>query len=149
MYNGEFAKDAAMKEHERNYESLTVYPDGDLVWNEKINKESYSPDSYSLITVGTGSVPCNCDWCHDNIMHKETGACDSKDGWIASYSDEELSERGFNSAEAAYEADRKSGNLIKLYPEDYDFDSDALGYKQEEMIAAVEEIPLGFFDDEN
>ena len=33
-------------------------------------------------------------------MHKETGAVDTKGGWIASYPQEELAERGLTAVEA-------------------------------------------------
>ena len=39
------------------------------------------------------------------FMHRETGSIDTEEGWIASYSQEELEYRGFSSAEEAFEAD--------------------------------------------
>lgn len=33
-------------------------------------------------------------------MHKETGSTDDRDGWIASYTTEELEERGLTAEEA-------------------------------------------------
>jgi hypothetical protein len=38
-------------------------------------------------------------------MHKETGATDTREGWIASYSEEELEERELTAEEAFDEDD--------------------------------------------
>jgi len=46
-------------------------------------------------------------------MHKETGSVDDMDGWLSAYSAEELEERGFASAQAAFEHDTAAGMLVK------------------------------------
>jgi hypothetical protein len=65
--------EAASKDHERNYEKLHVRRDGTVSWFESINKSDDLIDRQasdfravpSVITVGTGSVICNCDHCQD------------------------------------------------------------------------------------
>ena len=45
-------------------------------------------------------------------MHKETGSIDSKEGWISSYSQEELEARGLTAEEAF--ADDEGVTLIEI-----------------------------------
>ena len=46
-------------------------------------------------------------------MHKETGSVDDMEGWLSAYSAEELQERGFASAQAAFEHDIATGILVE------------------------------------
>lgn len=67
LENGEHVHDALRKGHERNYETLYVYPDGECRWSEEADANTYrvrdgEPIPY-LAKAGTGSIPCNCDWC--------------------------------------------------------------------------------------
>jgi hypothetical protein len=48
-------------------------------------------------------------------MHRETGSIDTREGWLQSYSKEELEERGFSTAEQAFEHD-VGETLIELWP---------------------------------
>lgn len=48
-------------------------------------------------------------------MHKETGSIDSRDGWIASYSADELDARNLT-AEQAFNAD-EGETLFQITPE--------------------------------
>lgn len=67
-------KEAATKQHERNYEKLHVLRDGTVSWYESTNKSDDIIDRHadgfapvpSVITVGTGSYTCNCDHCNDS-----------------------------------------------------------------------------------
>jgi hypothetical protein len=63
----EMLGEALRKSHEQNYDTLYVDPDGDLYWIESIDyNEGQWRDGHpvpSLCHVGTGSVPCNCEWC--------------------------------------------------------------------------------------
>jgi hypothetical protein len=59
--------------HKRNYWKLHIWRDGRITLDESINQSDDLIDSQadhfcpvpSIITIGTGSVPCNCDWCQD------------------------------------------------------------------------------------
>lgn len=59
------------KAHETNYETLYVSRDGQMWWSEEVSADTRIIDNEaetfaavpSLIQVGTGSTPCNCDWC--------------------------------------------------------------------------------------
>jgi hypothetical protein len=65
--------EAASKGHERNYEKLHVRRDGSVSWFESINASDDIIDGHadhfcavpSVVTVGTGSYACNCDYCED------------------------------------------------------------------------------------
>lgn len=105
---------AARKSHERNYEKLHIRRDGTVSWFESLNKSEDLIDREangfkavrSVITVGTGSVLCNCDFCED-------------DGFV-------------DRAEAIDAAITEHGT--------YQIEHD--------MEAAFEEIPQGYFHDE-
>ena len=64
---------AIEKSHERNYEKLHVWRDGSVSWREYINRSDDTIDRRaagfaavpSVACVGTGSMPCDCDWCAD------------------------------------------------------------------------------------
>lgn len=47
-------------------------------------------------------------------MHFETGSVDTKEGWIDSYSNEELQERGLTIADQAFDDDIENVNLIEV-----------------------------------
>jgi hypothetical protein len=64
--------------HQRNYEKLHVRRDGTVSWFETINESSDLIDDQaetfcaieSVITTGTGSYACNCDWCNE-VYHPD------------------------------------------------------------------------------
>lgn len=64
---GNHAQDMLRKSHERNYETLYVDPDGECWWSEEADSNTWQARDGeaipSLARAGTGSTPCNCDWC--------------------------------------------------------------------------------------
>ena len=64
---GDHAQDVLRKSHERNYETLYVDSDGECWWSEEADSNTWQARDGeaipSLAKAGTGSVPCNCDWC--------------------------------------------------------------------------------------
>jgi hypothetical protein len=76
---------AAAKEHQRNYQKLHVDRDGTVSWFESINRTDDLIDRNapgfaaiaSVITVGTGSVACNCDFCDDEAFANRDEAIDA------------------------------------------------------------------------
>lgn len=61
--DGDWVNEALIKAHQRNYETLYVDHDGDLWWSEEADSYTHRRNTARLCQVGTGSVPCNCDWC--------------------------------------------------------------------------------------
>ena len=46
-------------------------------------------------------------------IHRETGSIDDREGWLEAYSAEELEDRGFKTAEEAFDYDVENGMLIE------------------------------------
>jgi hypothetical protein len=91
----EYVGQAAIYSHHRNYHKLHINRDGSLSWFEAINKADDLIDRkadhfcavQSLITVGTGSCKCNCDWCDNDEYDTQDDAiadafADSDITWI-------------------------------------------------------------------
>jgi hypothetical protein len=53
-------------------------------------------------------------WTMKFYTHMITGDTLSKEDWLSCYSAEELAERGFETAEAAFAADVRGGDLIEV-----------------------------------
>jgi hypothetical protein len=126
--------DAARKEHESNYEKLHIYRDGSLSWCEFIDQNSDLIDDEadgfapipSLITVGTGSVACNCDYC--NMVYSATNeAYALADG--RPYAREDM----YTTLDEAIADAVANSDLDDL---------------ERTMLDALDEIPVGYFDDE-
>lgn len=121
---------AARKEHERNYEKLHIYRDGSVSWFECINKTDDLIDSEashfaavpSVITVGTGSCGCNCDYCNEvyDAEVEENALADDEDAKYESVSDA-IDDAVLNSDTEDMEAS---------------------------MLVRFDEIETGYFDDE-
>lgn len=105
---GDHAQDVLRKGHERNYETLYVDPDGDCWWSEEADSNTWQTRDGEAIPylakVGTGSTPCNCDWCQG------PDAVDSTD--------------------------------------EIEFESEEIDCACTEMVRHLDEIPVGYFDDE-
>ena len=125
---------AATKDHERNYEKLHIRRDGTISWTESIDKYGDIIDSGadhfaaipSVITVGTGSCSCNCDYC-DEVYNADEEANALADG-------------------RKYDRDNK-------YDSDADAIADAVSNSdledmETDMLARFDEIETGYFDDE-
>lgn len=65
--------EVAQKTHEMYYWKMHIWRDGDVTLDESINQSDDIIDSQadhfcpvqSVITVGTGSCACNCDYCNN------------------------------------------------------------------------------------
>ena len=103
---GNYAQEAIVKQHEKNYDHLMVDADGSVWWNESTNY-CYYGDRATLGTFGTGSIPCNCDWCSgpdavdspsdidfdgDAVDYCLTEMCAKLDNVAYGYFDDETSE---------------------------------------------------------
>lgn len=101
---------AARKSHERNYEKLHVRRDGTVSWFESINKHDDLIDSEadgfraicSVITVGTGSVLCNCDFCEDEGFADRAEAIDAAITEHGTYQIEQDMEAAFSQIPQGY-----------------------------------------------
>ena len=122
------------KSHELNYEKLHVYRDGELRWTESINASDDIIDSEaegfaaipSLATTGAGSCSCNCDYCNEVYSAK--------------------------AEEYAIEQGRKYVRDEK-YATHEDAINDAVANSdlsdiETMMLEALDEIPVGYFRDE-
>jgi hypothetical protein len=129
------APEYAAYEHERNYRKLHVRRDGSVAWSEFIDRHSDLIDEQaqgfaavpSVATVGTGSCMCNCDYCI-SVYDAAEEATAIEDG--REYKREEKWE---SRAEAVREAVAAS---------------DLAGI-EEMMLARLDEIPQGYFNDED
>jgi hypothetical protein len=143
---------AARKSHERNYEKLHVRRDGTVSWFESISKSDDLVDDEagtrsisaipSVITVGTGSYGCNCDFC-DHVFDKgneDSRAERARDR--AAEGDEERAE-----AEARREYERESYATEAEAIAEAVASSD-LEYIEGEMLDGFDSIAIGYFDDE-
>lgn len=108
LENGEHVTDALRKAHERNYETLYVDRDGSCWWADEIDSNTWRTHAGgptpSLAKVGTGSTPCNCDWC-----------------------------QGPDAVDSTSEIEFEAGEL---------------SHQSEDMQRRLDEIPVGYFDDE-
>lgn len=84
----EFAREAAERSHQRNYHKLHVWRDGSVSWTESLNSTDDIIDRgakhfaavKSVISVGTGSYLCNCDFCEDKgFDSREEAICAAVD----------------------------------------------------------------------
>lgn len=127
--------EAARKGHERNYEKLHVYRDGSLSWFESIDKNSDLIDGEadgfaaipSLITVGTGSYACNCDYC--NMVYSATDEANALADGRKYYAREDM----YSTTDEAIADAVANSDLDDL---------------ERTMLDALDEIPVGYFDDE-
>src|SRR5208337_319090 len=125
---------AATKAHERNYEKLHINRDGSINWSECINKSDDVIDRYadhfsavpSVITVGTGSFGCNCDYCDEVYNADVEASC----LWI----------------EGKYDRDNKYDSYADAIA-DAVSNSD-LSDLESSMLASFDSIEIGYFDDE-
>ena len=126
--------EAATKNHQQNYEKLHVGRDGTVSWFESINKLDDLIDREaggfqaipSVITVGTGSYMCNCDYCEEVYNADEEA-----------YAKEQGDE---------YDKDEKYETVT-------DAIADAVGNEdqtetEESMLKSFDDIPVGYFSDE-
>jgi hypothetical protein len=120
--------------HQRNYQKLHVRRDGTVNWFESINTSDDLIDSQakgfqaiqSVHTTGTGSYACNCAWCNE-VYHPDVEALAQEQG------------RAYDRS-AKYETYEEAINAAVC-------DSDLSGI-EEGMLKAFEDIPAGYFDDE-
>lgn len=125
---------AVRKDHERNYEKLHVRRDGTVTWFESINRSDNLIDSEadgfqpieSVITVGTGSVLCNCDYCNDvyNADEEREALADGRE----------------------YDRDAKYDSRAEAI-DDAVANSDLFETK-DQMLERFDCIPAGYFHDE-
>jgi hypothetical protein len=105
---------AAFRQHESNYHKLHIHRDGSISWltcfnqsDDVIDREAQGFAAVpSVITVGTGSCDCNCDYCTSDYDMRADAIADA-------VSNSDLSDM------------------------------------ENAMLAALDEIPAGYFDDEN
>ena len=57
--------DILRKAHMQNIHTLYINRDGSVFWSEEASENTWSEgdDIAYLYSTGTGSTPCNCDWC--------------------------------------------------------------------------------------
>ena len=127
--------EAAALDHQRNYHKIHIRRDGTVSFTESINRSDDLIDDGadhfaaipSVATVGTGSVVCNCDYCNevynetDEQLAKDDGRSYDKDAKYATHADA--------IADAVANSD--------------------LGDMESDMLARFDEIPAGYFDDED
>jgi len=130
----ESVTEAAALSHERNYHKLHIRRDGSVNWSESINRSDDIIDDRadefaavpSVITTGTGSFACNCDHCED----------------VYDAADEAMAvEQGREYDKAAKYASRADAIADAVSESD-------LTDIENAMLAAFDEIPEGYFDDE-
>lgn len=137
---------AATKDHERNYEKLHVRRNGTLTWFESINESDDLIDDRadgfaairSVITVGTGSYACNCDYCND-VHDADDEAAAIAEG------------REYPHYRLPSDTEPASELMYATY-EDAIADAVAntdLSDMEARMFAKFDMIPLGYFDDED
>lgn len=112
----EVCKDWAMRRHLNgvSYETLEVYPDGDLVDYEEPSSNSWHTGTRVL--THTYGVPCNCDCCAE--WDSDTDGCQSE----------------FKNKSDFIEACLNN--------------TDEVSQLLDSIFERVDEIPFGFFDDE-
>lgn len=124
----EAVTDRAAYEHMPNYYKLHVYRDGAVGWTEHIDRLSDIIDSHaehfaavpSVCCVGTGSYACNCEYCNARIS--------------ALHSDDEPIPQGcYETRDEAIQAAVADSDLSGL---------------EADMLAQLDAIPLGYFNDE-
>lgn len=52
-----------IKSHQTGYFRVELTDDGELETHDDIDVNDRRPDNHLLLSVGTGSVACNCDAC--------------------------------------------------------------------------------------
>ena len=118
--------DVAAQEHRRNYRKLHIRRDGTADFDLIDDKAEHFAAIPSVACVGTGGYACNCDYCNE-VYCAEDEARAAEDG------------RKYD-REAKYETQE-------------DAISDAVGDSdlsdlEARMLAALDEIEVGYFDDE-
>lgn len=126
--------EAATKQHQRNFWKLHVWRDGTVSWFEAVDSSQDLIDRHadhfapvpSVITVGTNSFSCNCDYC--NEVYDSTA--------------EQLAlEQG-----RLYDKSAKFVSFDEAIAESVN--SSDLSDLESSMLAAVDDIPVGYFEDE-
>jgi hypothetical protein len=112
----EVCKDWAMRQHLNSvsYETLEVYPDGDLMDFEEPSSNTWHTGTHVL--THTYGVPCNCDCCAE--WDSNTDGCQSE----------------FESKSDFIEACLDN--------------TDEVSQLQDSIWAKIDDIPFGFFNDE-
>lgn len=67
----EQGSDILRKSHMQNIHTLYINRDGSVFWSEEVSSNTWleGDNISSIYSTGTGSVPCNCDWCSgDNAV---------------------------------------------------------------------------------
>lgn len=146
---GDYVSQVARKAHEQNYERLDCHRDGTLSWQEDVTADTRTIDDQAvefaaiptLAIVGTGSQGCECDWCNtcEGCSHVRGDllpgfARDDNSGLVVNI------ETGKPCANCA--------GYCSTEPNDIDFESDELTQMQDEMLAELDAIHAGYFDDE-